>query len=103
LVNIDVVDLRLDLKYLLSGTGHVVIERFKVREVRDVDVELWVGLRVDVVQREGVAWEKAHTVDCRCVWEERRGEEKNIKESTISFVVCVFVCERGEGGRKRVL
>ena len=57
LVHIDIEDLRLALKYVLCGTGYVVVECFKVSYVRHVHVKLRVGLRVNVVHGQGVARE----------------------------------------------
>ena len=57
-----------------------------MRHVHHIDVELGVGLRVNVVHREGVAGEKTHAVDCsRCV----------------CVCVCVCMCVCGERKEER--
>ena len=81
MVDEDIVELCLALKYLLRGTSHVAVEGLKVVNVCHVDIELWVDLRVNVHRKNVFGQESGavyYSCACRCRWgrrEEREGRE----------------------------
>lgn len=61
-VHKDVVESGLGLENFLRGAGQVTVQLLQLVNVRHVDVELGVAVRVNVVQREGMGTQQGGAV-----------------------------------------